>query len=317
MLKSSLLAAAPLVVGLTLASGAAPAQAAPGVRIEDAAARLVVIPEARHDVSVTVRQGEGRLPPLRTRTEGDTIVVEGGLRDRIQSCGAINVNIIGLFAHRRGEPSPGQRVMVRGVGLVPYEHLPVVTARVPLDSAVSVSGAVWGEIGATDRLRLAKSGCGDVTVGDVRGDFDLASNGSGDTAMGRSGRLRASLRGSGDLQGGDVGGGVDLSISGSGDARLGRVGGLAVAVKGSGDVRVVELSGALNVSVAGSGDVQVDGGRAPAMSARVLGSGDVKFWGEAGSLSAQIAGSGDIRVAQVSGPVAKSVHGSGDVVVGR
>lgn len=312
---AALLATAPLAVLAGFAP--APAQAAPGVRVEDAAARLVVIPEARRDVSVTVRQGDGRLPPLRSRTEGDAIVVDGGLRDRIESCGVINMNIFGVVRHRTGDPSPGQRVMIRGVGMVPLDRLPVITARVPLDASVAAAGAVWGEVGATERLRLAKSGCGDFTVGDVRGDFDLASSGSGDTGAGRMGRLRASLRGSGDLKGGDVAGDADVSIAGSGDVRLGRAAGLSVAIAGSGDVRLAEIDGPINASVAGSGDVQVDGGRAPAVSARVRGSGDVKFFGEAGSLSAQIAGSGDVRVARVNGPVAKSVHGSGEVIVGR
>ena len=317
MSPTPLLAAAAAAVLSVVA--AEPAWAAPGVRVEDAAVRLVVIPEARRDVSVTVSQGPAGLPPLRMRREGDVMVVEGGLRDRIESCGVINIDMFSVFGpRRRGAAAPGQRVMVRGVGLVPYGRLPVITARVPLEASVAASGAVWGEVGPTQSLQLAKSGCGDFRVADVQGDFDLASNGSGDTAAGRAGRLRAALRGSGDLMGGDVAQGADIDVHGSGDVKLGRVGGgVAVAVTGSGDVRVVEARGAVSASIAGSGDVTVEGGRTPALSARVRGSGGVRFNGEAGSLSADITGSGDIHVARVSGPVAKAVHGSGDVIIGR
>lgn len=306
------------LAALALSAAAAPAQAAPGVRVQDAAARLVVIPEARRDVSVTVRPGDPRLPPLRTRQDGEVLVVEGGLQDRIESCGAINMNFGAVFNHRRGDPAPGQRVIVRGVGMVPLDALPVITARVPMDASVAAGGAVWGEVGPTERLRLAKSGCGDFRVADVRGEFDIDSHGSGDTGAGRVGKLRAAMNGSGDLTAGDVAREADVAIVDSGDVRLGRVGGaIAATVRGSGDLRAAELQGPLNASVAGSGDVQVEGGRAPVMAVRIAGSGDVRFGGEAGSLSAQIAGSGDVRVSRVTGPVAKSVHGSGEVYIGR
>ena len=303
---------------VALAALAAPAFAAPGVRVENAAARLIVIPEARSDVSVSVHAGDSRLPVPQARRAGDRIVVDGGLRDRVEGCGAVNINIMGVVHHRAGDPAPGQRVHIRGLGQVPLSALPVITARVPMDASVSAADAVFGEVGPTERLRLAKAGCGDFRVGDVRGDFDLSSSGSGDTAAGRVGRLRAALSGSGDLIGSDVGGDVDVKISGSSDVKLGRVaGGMAVAVSGSGDVHAVEANGALNARIAGSGDVTVDGGRAASVAAQIAGSGDFRFGGEAGALSAQIAGSGDIRVARVTGPVAKSVHGSGDVVIGR
>ena len=315
MTHAPLLAAAAMAAA---AAAAAPAFAAPGVQVENAAARLVVIPEARRDVSVSVRQGDGRLPPVRTRAEGERVVVDGGLGDRIQSCGVINFNFGAAFRHRHGDPAPGQKVMIRGLGLVPIERLPVITARVPMDTQVSASEAVWGEVGPSDRLRLSKSGCGAFRVADVKGDFDLASAGSGDTAVGRTGRMRAALRGSGDLAAGEVSGDADIAVTGSGDAKLSRVGGgLSTAINGSGGVRAEEAQGPVNASIAGSGDVVIEHGRAPAVAARIRGSGDFRFGGEAGSLSAQIAGSGDIHVARVSGPVAKSVRGSGEVYIGR
>ncbi len=313
--------AAPLLATAALAAvlaAAAPALAAPGVQVENAAARLVVIPEARSDVSVTVTRSSMDLPLPQIRREGDRMVVDGGLRGRINGCGSVNMNIFGAMRHRPGEPSPGQRVNIRGIGQVPVERLPVITVHVPLDASVAAADAVWGEVGPTDRLHLAKAGCGDFRVADVRGDFDLASNGSGDTAIGRAGRVRAQLSGSGDLTGADVGGDVDLNIAGSADARFARVGGgVAVAIAGSGDLKAAEIHGPLNVTLAGSGGVRIDGGRAPSAAVRVTGSGDVNFGGEAGSLSVQSYGSGDIHVARVTGPVAKVVHGSGEITIGH
>ena len=303
-----------------LAFAAAPssALAAPGVQVENAAARLVVIPENRSDVAVTVTRSNMDLPLPQIRREGDRMIVDGGLRGRVNGCGSVNINIFGALRHRPGEPNPGQRVNIRGVGLVPLDRLPVITARVPRDTSVSAGDAVWGEIGPSYRLRLAKAGCGDFRVGEVRGDFDLASTGSGDVGVARVGRVRAQLAGSGDLVGGDVGGDVDVNVAGSSDAKFGRIGGgLAVRVAGSGDLHAAELNGPFNVMIAGSGDVRVDGGRAPAMSARVSGSGDVRFGGEAGALSAETDGSGDIHVARVTGPVAKVAHGSGEIMIGR
>ena len=100
-------------IALVAAAAAAPLLfAAPaladGVRIENAAARVTVIPEARRDVSVTTRGGDGRLPQIRTRVEGGTVVVDGGLRGRILSCGVINMNVGVLFHHDRdrGAPTP-------------------------------------------------------------------------------------------------------------------------------------------------------------------------------------------------------------------
>ena len=320
MLRTALAAAA----AVTSLAAAAPALASsePGVRVEDAAARIVVIPEARRDVSVTVRQGDPRLPPLRTRTEGQAIVVEGGLEHRIDGCGWGGFDITGIFSRdaerRNGHDPQAQKVMIRGIGAVALDRLPVITAHVPMDAAVAARGAVWGEVGPTASLKLAKAGCGDFKVADVKGAFDLSSAGSGDTFAGRAGRVHAALQGSGDLRTTGVDGGADLTIAGSGDVRLGRVGGgINASIKGSGDVRAQSAGGPLNAVIHGSGDMLIDGGRAPAVAVQIAGSGDFRFGGEAGSLAAQVAGSGDVHVAHVTGAVTKSVAGSGSVYAGR
>ena len=270
------------------AGGACAAPGGPSVDVRDAAARMVVIPEARSDVDVQIAGGDARLPRPQVRIEQGRVIVDGGLAHRIASC----------RSEGRGA-SLRRRVDVRGIGTVAYEQLPVITARVPLRAAVGVSGAVWGEVGPTEQLQLAHAGCGDWTVAPVRGALDLATTGSGDTRARTAGRLDSATRGSGDLYMDAVDGPSRISIAGSGDVRIGRV------------------SGEVADDTAGSGDVVIDGGRAPNVAVHIAGSGDFVFRGEAGALSASIAGSGDVHVAHVTGPVSKSVHGSGDVTTGR
>lgn len=276
---------------LTLAAcglSAGAAAAAPSVDVRNAVARMVVIPEARSDVDVQISGGDARLPRPQVRREGGRAIVDGGLAHRIASCRS-----------EGGGAGLRRSVDVRGIGRVDYDQLPVITARVPMNAAVGVGGAVWGEIGPTASLNLAHAGCGDWTVAPVRGALDLATAGSGDTRARTAGRLNSATRGSGDLFMDAVDGPTRVSIAGSGDVRIGRVGG--------------EVAD----DTAGSGDVVIDGGRASNVAVRIAGSGDFVFRGEAGALSATIAGSGDVHVAHVTGPVSKSVHGSGDVTTGR
>ncbi|MBE7219145.1 MAG: DUF2807 domain-containing protein, partial [Caulobacteraceae bacterium] len=247
---------------------------------------VVVIPEARGDVDVRIAPGDPRLPPLVPRRDGDRIVIDGGLRDRIAGC--------------RAQNTPQSRaVNVRGVGWIGWDRLPVITLRVPLHARIGASGAAWGEVGPSDALDLAHGGCGDWTVAPVRGPFHLAVTGSGDTRARTSGPL-------------------DVAINGSGDLAMDHAeGDVNIAIRGSGDVHLAGVDGRLSSVTAGSGDIDVDGGHASALAVRIDGSGDLVFRGEAGSLAASVNGSGDVHVARVSGAVSKVVHGSGEVTVGR
>ncbi len=287
-----------------------------GVRVEWAAARVVVIPEARGDVSVSVHQGDRRLPPLAARQQGGVVVVEGGLRHRAMDClgRQTTTRLFGAVIHRVDK----RRVRVGGVGVVDYDALPVVTAHVPLAAQVAASGAVWGQVGAAERLDLANAGCGDWTIGDVRGPLAADLAGSGDLAGGHAGAVRVRIAGSGEVRLRDVGGDADISLAGSGGLRAGPVGGaLRASLAGSGAVSVASVNGPVNAQMAASGDLFIGGGRARNVAVDLAGSGDFTFRGEAGALSASIVGSGDVRVAHVSGPVSRSVMGSGEVMVGR
>lgn len=277
-MRKTMMAAGILVAAL----GGAGAAGAQELEIKDAAARVIVIPEARGDVQVAIRPGRAGLPVPRVGRRGGSVEIDGGLKRRIQGCVASN----GVTA-----------VTIRGVGRVAVGELPVITARVPLAADVSASGAVFGEIGRTQSLDLALASCGAFRVANVTGALEVAMSGSGDLTTGASRRAEVSLAGSGDVRLGPVTGPLEVSIAGSGDVRAVSAGSVQASIVGSGDVIVGGRTGAVNASIVGSGDVRVDG--------------------EAQSLDASIMGSGDVRIQRVLGPVRRNVAGSGDVIVGR
>jgi len=275
---------------LVLAAGAAAlvfagaASAAPSVRIKDAVARVVVIPEARNDIKVEFLTTNKSLP-LSIRQDGPTTIVDGDLR----------MNKIGSCNTKMGVAT----IKVRGVGEVNWDDIPQIVIRTPMKVDVSGAGAVFGSIGRSDSLELANAGCGDWTVANVKGDLEVSQAGSGDTNVGSAGSAEISIAGSGSVKTQEIAGDFTVSIAGSGDAGAASVG------------------GKVEVNIAGSGDVAIAGGRARSIEVSIMGSGDVTHDGEVGDVEVSVAGSGDVRVAKATGNVNKSVAGSGDVYIGH
>jgi hypothetical protein len=274
-LQTTLLAA----VAATFAAGAAQAAT---VEIEDAVARVTVVPEDRSDIKIEVTSANPKLP-LTVRTLGDRTILDGDLDRKIRNC-----------------RSSGEKawVHVRGVGEVSWDQMPQVVIRTPRDVKVEAGGAVFGAVGRSASLELGNAGCGDWTIANVEGSARVSQAGSGDTRMGSSGALKVRVAGSGDVAAADVRGGLDINIAGSGSAA------------------VRSVNGPLEVSIAGSGDVDIGGGRATTMKVSVAGSGDVNFRGVADNLRARIAGSGDVHANEVKGEISKTIMGSGSVRVG-
>ncbi|MBC6980614.1 GIN domain-containing protein [Caulobacter sp. 17J80-11] len=275
---------------------ASAASAAPEVEIENAVARVVVIPEARSDIAVDVRQGRADLPQLTvSQRGGGKVEIDGDLDRRIQGC-----NYHGGASTLDAAVNPPENLVINVRGLPPVKlaDAPLITLRVPMDVNIDAGGAVFGSIGRSDSLELGAAGCGDWTVANSKGEMKISVAGSGDVAAGTSASLQA-------------------SIAGSGDVRTGATQALRASIAGSGDVRVARVDGPIDASIAGSGDVSVDAGRASRLKASIAGSGDVRFGGTADTLNASVIGSGDVRVGAVTGSISKSVMGSGDVVVGR
>lgn len=278
------IAAALFGAGLCSATGA---QAA-SIEIKDAVARVVIIPEARSDIAVSiVRDDPHHAIRVSTWPDGRT-VVDGGL------FGGFFGGITACNSHG-GRPS----VRMFGTDTVSYDNMAQIVVRTPMDARVSAGGAVFGEVGRSESLDLHVAGCGDWVVANVHGRLSLSDSGSGDVRAGTAGEIRISTAGSGDVYTRAVAGGVEASIA------------------GSSDVHIAEAWGSVKVRITGSGDLGIGGGHASDLDVFIAGSGNVAFHGVADSVTAFVAGSGDINVDHVTGPVKKSIAGSGDVNIGH
>jgi hypothetical protein len=267
------------LAALTLAAGSA--AAAPSVEIRHAAARVVVIPEPRRDVAVTIQPG--RHLPLRVSHFAGRTYVDGDLGRRLRGCRMVG-----------GHPV----ITLAGQGDLTYEDLPQVVIHTPMDVKLSVGDAVFGSIGRSDSLQFANAGCGDWTVANVAGRMDVSQIGSGDTHTGSAGEAL-------------------LRISGSGDISTRAIkGGLSAVSAGSGNIHAASVDGPMDVRVVGPGDVRAEGGAVSLLKVSIAGAGDVEFGGVAQSLDASIIGSGGIRVSKVTGPVTRHLLGAGAVRIG-
>src|SRR5580698_9130403 len=154
---------------------------AASLEIRNAALRVVVIPEARSDVSVTILKTNARLPlRLSTGLSGQTII-DGG-----------------QWLALLGRPiwCDDHGVHVWGVGHVDTADLPQVLVRMPLEARVSAGGGVFGSISRADRLDLSVDGCGEWTVGNVRDRLAVGSSGSATVRTGTAGQMVLQASGS-------------------------------------------------------------------------------------------------------------------------
>lgn len=220
------------LAGLAAAAGAlasAGAAHAATLEIQNAAVRVVVIPEARADVSVTVVHANPRLPLKVSTGPLGEVIVDGGLG-------------YGWFWQRPvtcGPAGPGGWMDVWGVGPVAYEDLPQVVARVPLDAQVRSTAAVFGAISAANNLDLDNASCGEWVVDNVRDRLSVRNSGSGRVRAGEAGEMALAASGSGSI------------------LTRAAVRGLDARVSGSGGVRVEQASGPVQARVSGSGDIEM------------------------------------------------------------
>lgn len=286
------------VVEVSAGQLAAQTYADAGIEVRHAAARVVVMPEDRTDISVAI-DNPGRVPMPEIRTDGGRIIVDGHLRGRIQGC-------------------QGDQVEVRGYGAVASTDLPTITIHAPRTLSVDVGSGSTTEIGPSQSLDASFSGCGSAQIGDVADTLGLDLSGSAEIAAGSARVLKADVAGSGALTGGAIAERADIDVAGSGEVELASLtGALGYDGAGSGNLRI--RGGALsdaNIDLAGSGDVEIT---APVehLQVSIVGSGDVSVVAAVGEVDADIAGSGGVSVQSVTGAVRKEVWGSGDVVVGR
>ena len=289
-----------LLIGASAAALAGCAQAQ-DILLDGVVARVVVVLEARADVSIDVRPGDAALP-VRVRREGGRTVLEGGLE--VDRC--------------RGD-GPGRTVRIRGGRELPIRAAPLVTIRAPRSLSISTrKGAVQGEVGPTQNLAVSSGGCSTWRVADVAGNLQLQQGGGARAVAGRARVARLNASGGGSIQAGPVGE-LQAGASGGGDLRVVSVAGpLTADASGGGVIRIENVSGPITAEASGGGGVGVAGGRSGALQARASGGGWVRHGGTAGGLSARASGGGSIRVAAVNGPIhQRAASGGGTVRIGQ
>lgn len=284
---------------LSVAAGALAGAADAGeLTIDNAAVRVVIVPEARKDVSVeVVSAGRADLPPLAMRRLADGgLTVEGAHAAAVEGCVHRHAGL------RQGwgapaSPNPEFHARIHGVGEVSFADLPLITVRLPQHARVKASGAVLGTIEPAVSLTITSSACGDWALAGAAGKLAIDNVGGADVRAGAS--REASVRNSGD-----------------GDIRLGAVAGDLVAHNlGAGDLSVESVGGDIDADIAGRGDLSIRGGRHGKVRARLTGSGDIRLGAVTGGLVARNFGSGDLRADSVDGGLDVEVAGQGDVVV--
>jgi hypothetical protein len=187
------------------------------LRIERAAARVVVVPARGGSLSVSVKPG-GQGPAPRVRREGAALVVDGG------QASAGHGGIFDVLNLSRCKSDPAS--------------LPVVTVRAPPYVRITGSGALFGRVGPADSLMLDTEGCGRWSVGSIAGPVWIRAK--GDTRVEVAGHAPK----------------AELYAFGSSDIHhTGEVGTLTAEVHGASKVRVKLVDGQVDSVVDGSGDV--------------------------------------------------------------
>jgi hypothetical protein len=284
------------VIEVSAGQLAAQSFASGGIDIRHAAARIVVTPEDRTDISIEI-DNPGRLPMPEIRAEDGDLVVDGQLRGRISEC-------------------LQEAVDVRGYGVIANPELPLITIRAPRTLNLDIGSGSTLQVGPSQSLEAEFSGCGTAQIGDVAETLAIDFSGSGAVSTGAARALKADVAGSGELRTGAITERADVDLAGSGEIELASLtGALALDSAGSGSLAV--RGGAVtdaSIDLAGSGNVEI---AAPVQNLQVaiVGSGDVNVAGAVGDIDADIAGSGGVNVQSVTGAVRKDVWGSGDVHV--
>lgn len=257
--------------GVAAASALASPAFAQEVEIDNAVARVVVIPEDRTDIQVTVDQGAAGLPPVEVTRRGRDIRIDGGLRRRIQRCRSDD------FVANPTEMPAGTTVQVRNHGEVEVSEAPLIIIRTPMEVNVDAEGAIWGAIGRSSGVELASGGCGDWSVANTTGDLSIAIGGSGDVRAGTAQGLEVAIGGSGNVNVNAINGPAEVAIGGSGELRIagGQASSLDIAIGGSGTVIFNGEAGNVSATIAGSGDIAIDRVTGT-INRTVLGSGEIR-----------------------------------------
>ncbi|PLX14775.1 MAG: hypothetical protein C0598_00605 [Marinilabiliales bacterium] len=141
-------------------------------------------------------------------------------------------------------------------------------------------------------------GSGDITLENTikTNNFNIKIVGSGDLVAPLDAKnVQCTIAGSGDVKFSGVSGDLEVNVGGSGDtyAKDLKLNKCKISIAGSGEVSLSGSAVDLKVSVSGSGDTDASDLKAVNLMAKIAGSGDVKAT-VVEELSASIVGSGNV-----------------------
>ena len=114
------------------------------LRLRDLAARIIIRPENRTDISVSITN-RGPLPAPEVRGSGRRVTIDGKLRRQIESCTVDGGEFDAVIAR---------------FGRLEQARLPVIEVRTPQTVIVNGNGAVRMHIGRAENAVIRIEGCG-------------------------------------------------------------------------------------------------------------------------------------------------------------
>ncbi len=215
--------------------------------------------------SLTITADDNILPLLTTRVVNNELFVEGDRNHGFSTKKEIKIRVTVKSLNS---------LKIKGSGDVFGDQF----KGDKLDIIIEGSGDVKFKEIRADQLRIAITGSGDIDIGNVESQsVESKTNGSGDIRFGalRAGQVNITLNGSG-----------DISTSGSADK-------VAIEIAGSGEVHAGKLiAREVDVRVASSGEAAVHA--TEKITARVTGSGEIRYAGSPKKVDQVVTGSGSI-----------------------
>jgi hypothetical protein len=155
--------------------------------LDQAVARVVVIPEARADIEVSLTPGRNDSPQVRVSRSGDRVTLSSGTK----------VRMCNFDGDDDGDGQRGGWIMLgRNGPRIDMDDFASVTVRAPRDVRISGGGgAVLGSIGRSQTLSIAQSGCASWTAADVAGGLSAEMSTGANL---RAGATQRAGRGAGD-----------------------------------------------------------------------------------------------------------------------
>jgi hypothetical protein len=265
-----------------LAAAMAGEAAAAELVLDQAVARVVVIPEARSDIQVEVAQGRNGAPPVRVSRSGDSVTVSGG--SRVRMCNF--------------DTEDGGWIMLSKSGpRVDMEDFASVTVRAPRDVRISGGGgAILGSIGRSQTLTMEQSGCAHWTAGDVAGP------------------LQAEMSTGANLRAGTVPT-ARLNATSGGAVRVVRADRLDATATAGGVIKANAAPGVVVATATGGGVVTIDGGSTRSLTGTATGGAHIRHKGRVGELEASASGGAVIKVEHAGRVLSRYAHGGSSVVI--